>query len=134
MSLKIIVDSNFLFIPVKFCVDIFSEMERVTNRKVELILLSSVYDEVRMLSTGRGVRRRDAMMALQYAEKLKLVSCEARPGETVDDIIVRVAAECRCPVATNDQALRKRLKDINISVIYLRGKSHLELDRNMMEV
>lgn len=98
------------------------------------MLLSPVYEEVKALSTRRGVKWRQAEVALRYAEKLKIVDCEIRPEETVDDLILRVAAEWRCPVGTNDRALRKRLKDINISVIYLRGKSHLEINGNITGV
>ncbi len=106
-------------------------MERVTGRRIEVVLLSPVYEEVKGLSMRRGVKRRQAETAIRYAGKLKIVDCEIRPKETVDDLILRVATEWKCPVATNDRALRKRLKDINISVIYLRGKSHLEIDGNL---
>lgn len=127
MPLKIILDSNFLFVPIQFQVDIIKELKRVTNRNIEAILLSPVYDEVQTLSTKRGMKRR-VETALKYAENLKLVNCEINPSETVDDLILRIAVEWNCPVATNDRTLRKKLRDINITVIFLRQKSHLEID------
>jgi rRNA-processing protein FCF1 len=45
-----------------------------------------------------------------------------------DDAIVKVASEWRSPVFTNDRALRKRLRDINVPVIYVRQKSRLEIE------
>lgn len=128
MPLKIILDSNFLFVPLQFRVDVFRELERVTNRKVEAILLSPVYEEVKRLAERGGVEGRRAAAALGYAARLKLVNIEAEQGEVVDDLIVRLAAEWKCPVATNDRELRKRLRDTNITVIYLRQKSYLEID------
>ncbi|MFH0897845.1 MAG: hypothetical protein V1850_07380 [Candidatus Bathyarchaeota archaeon] len=134
MPLKIVLDSNFFFIPVQFHIDIFSEMERITDRKIENVLLSPVYEELKALSMKDGMKGRHAKMALNYAEKLKIINCETKSGETVDDLILRTAAECRYPVATNDRMLRRRLKDIDITVIYLRKKSHLEVDGNIMKV
>lgn len=128
MPLRIILDSNFLFIPLQFRIDIFEELERVTNRKVEPILLVPVLEEVKMLSEKGGVKARQAAAVLKYVEKLKPLSCKVKPYETVDDLILRLAIEWKCPVATNDRILRKRLRDINNTVIYLRQRSRLEID------
>ena len=35
-------DSNALFVPLQFKIDVFGELERVLNRRFELILLSAV--------------------------------------------------------------------------------------------
>ena len=48
--------------------------------------------------------------------------------ETNDDVIVRVATKWRCPVATNDRELRKRLRSIGIPVIFLRQRSRLDVE------
>jgi hypothetical protein len=37
--LRVILDSNALFVPLQFKIDVFSELERVLNRSFELILL-----------------------------------------------------------------------------------------------
>jgi len=128
VPLRIILDSNFLFIPLQFRVDVFEELERVANRKVEPILLVPVLEEVKMLSEKKGVKARQATAVLKYVEKLKPLSCKVKPNETVDDLIFRLAIEWKCPVATNDRTLRKRLRDINTTVIYLRQRSRLEID------
>lgn len=127
MSLRIILDSNFLFIPIQFRVDVLKELERVTNRRVEAVLLSPIYKELKTLSRKWKVKRQ-VQAALKYAEKLKILNYETKPDETIDDFILRLASKWKCPVATNDRTLRKRLRDINIPVIYLRQKSHLEIE------
>lgn len=72
--------------------------------------------------------RRHASLALNLAKKCEVVPVEQGYEETHDDVIVRVASEWRCPVATNDGALRKRLRNISVPVIYLRQMSRLEME------
>jgi rRNA-processing protein FCF1 len=45
-----------------------------------------------------------------------------------DDAIVEAARKWDCPVFTNDRKLRRRLRNINVPVIYVRQKSRLEID------
>ncbi len=125
--LRVILDSNFLFIPLQFHVDVFEELERITGKRLEPILLSPVYEEVRAIAAKGGKLGKLAAAALKYAEKLRCVGAEVRSGESVDDLILRVASEWDCPVATNDRELRKRLICAKVTVIYLRQRSHLEV-------
>ncbi len=121
-------DSNALFIPLKFKIDIFEELKSLLTRNVECILLSPVKHELELLATGHEPKlRRQADFALRLAEKCTLVAVEAK-GEATDNIILRVAKSWNAPVFTNDNALRRRLRDISVPVIYLRQKSRLDID------
>ena len=129
-SLKVIVDSNALFAPSQFKIDVFGELERLLNRRFELILLSSVKHELEMLA-GRGSpkTRKMAGYALKLAEKCRYIKVDSDDvEETVDDVILKVASEWKAPVFTNDAELRRKLRDISVPVIYLRQKSRLEID------
>jgi len=67
--------------------------------------------------------------ALKLAEKCRYVNVDdVSAGQTVDDVIIKIAAKWKVPVFTNDAELRKRLRDISVPVIYLRQKSRLEID------
>ncbi len=124
----VIMDSNALFVPLQFKIDVFDELERLLNRRFELILLSTVRRELEMLAVeGSPKTRRMATFALKFAEKCRYVDVESS-ARTVDDVIVEVAARWKTPVFTNDSQLRKRLKDISVPVIYVRQKSHLEIE------
>ena len=126
--LKVILDSNALFVPLKFKVDIFEELKSLLNRNVEFVLLSAVKRELEVLAAGDSPKvRREATYALRLAEKCKFVAVDDR-GETTDDVIVRVAKSWNSPVFTNDRVLKKRLRDISVPVIYLRQKSRLGID------
>ena len=123
-----ILDSNFLFVPSEFRVDIFEELERLLGQRVDLVLLSSTYEEIRKIAEeGSPKIRQQASLALELAEKCRIVQVEKGFEETCDDVIVRVAKEWGSPVATNDRMLRRRLRRRGIPVIFLRQKQRLEL-------
>ena len=126
--LRVILDSNALFVPLQFKLDVFEELGTLLNANYEPILLSPIRREIeRLTQKGSPRARKNAAYALKLAEKCKPVkpeTCSATP----DDIVVEVAARWKCPVFTNDRLLRKRLRDINVPVIYVRQKSRLEID------
>ena len=129
MTLKVILDSNFLFIPAKFQIDVFEELAKLLNQRFEPVLLSSIYQELKtMAEKGAPSRRRQASLALKLAEKCKLVNVEKHVEETNDDVILRIAILWKSPVATNDRELRRKLRARAIPVIYLRSKNRLELE------
>jgi len=116
--------------PLQFRIDVFGELERLLNRRFELILLSPVKRELEMLvGKGSPKTRRTAGYALKLAEKFRYVEVDDdATAQMVDDVIVRIAREWKAPVFTNDVELRRRLRDISVPVIYLRQKSRLEID------
>jgi len=129
VTLKIILDSNFLFVPLQFKIDIFEGITSLLNQRFEPILLSTTHQELQtMAKKGPPKLRKQAAMALKLAEKCRVIDVEKSKEETNDDVIFRVACQWKCPVATNDRALKQRLRDISIPVIYLRQKSRLELE------
>jgi uncharacterized protein len=128
-TLKIILDSNALFIPLEFKIDIFLETERLVNRNVNFVLLSPVKLELELLATKNSPKiRKEATFALKLAEKCMYVAVDNDKKLPTDDIIVKVAKAWNSPVLTNDSQLRKRLRVISIPVIYVRQKSRLEID------
>ena len=126
--LKVIFDSNALFIPLKFNIDIFEELRQLLKRNAEFILLSPVKHELELLAAADSPKSsRQASFALHLAEKCKIVPVETL-GEPTDDVIIRVAKKWSSPVFTNDRVLKRRLRDISVPVIYLRQKSRLDID------
>jgi rRNA-processing protein FCF1 len=127
-KVEVIVDSNALFAPLQFKIDVFGELERLLNRRFELILLSPVQRELEILAAeGSPKTRKMAIFALKLAERCRYVEVKSN-GRMTDDIIVETATKRGMPVFTNDAQLRKRLRDISMPVIYVRQKSRLEID------
>ena len=128
--LKVILDSNALFVPLQFKIDIFEELKKLLNMKFELILLSPIRRELEKLAeNGSPKMQKNAFYALKMAEKCKLVELDEKiAGSSPDDAIFKVACEWKSLVFTNDGELRKRLRNINVPVIYVRQKSRLGID------
>ncbi|MCK5628598.1 nucleotide-binding protein [Candidatus Bathyarchaeota archaeon] len=128
-GLNIILDTNAFFVPLQFKIDVFSELERLFERKIKLILISPVKRELESLASAGGPKmRKDALYALRFSENLKYINIIESPPVPTDDLIVKIAKELNTPVFTNDKQLRKRLRDISVPVIYVRQKSRLEVD------
>ena len=128
-KLKVVLDSNFLFLPSQFRLDIFEELANLLNQRFEPILLSSTQKELQGLAESNSPKKqKQALLALKLAEKCRRVAVDKGSGETYDDVIVRVAAEWKSPVATNDRELRRRLRTLGLPVIFLRHKQRLMLE------
>jgi rRNA-processing protein FCF1 len=126
---KVILDSNALFVPFQFKIDIFDCLEQLLERNFELILLSPVKRELEVLAKKSSPKmRKNAVYALQLAEKCRYVEVDAPASALTDDVIVKIAGEWKAVVFTNDRQLKQRLRDISVPVIYVRQKSRLEID------
>jgi rRNA-processing protein FCF1 len=127
--LKVILDSNALFIPLRFGVDIFEEVKSLLNRNFIFVLLSPVKRELELLGTKDSSKmRREAAYALKLAEKCKFFPVDKDENLPTDEAILETAKAWNSPVFTNDKQLRKKLRDISVPVIYVRQKSRLEID------
>jgi rRNA-processing protein FCF1 len=128
-KLRIILDSNALFVPLQFNIDIFEELKNLFNRNFELVLLPSVKRELEMIaSQGKLETRKRAAIALHLAEKCALLETARGKEDSTDDSVLQAARKYGYPVFTNDRQLRNRLRDINVPVIYVRQKSRLAID------
>ena len=127
--LKIIFDSNALFVPLQFKIDIFEELKTLLNVNLEFILPSPILQELKMLAEKKSpIMRKNASYALKLAEKCKLLNVPRDFSGSPDDAVVEAARRGNSAVFTNDRQLKKRLRNINVPVIYVRQKSRLEID------
>jgi rRNA-processing protein FCF1 len=125
----IILDSNAFFVPTLFKIDVFEGLKALFKANVEPVLLSPVRKELeKVLAGGTAKTRRNAVLALKIAERCKMIELEKAESSSTDDVIVETARRWQCPVFTNDKQLRKRLRDINVPVVYVRQKSRLAID------
>jgi rRNA-processing protein FCF1 len=128
-SAAVILDSNFLFIPLRFGVDIFEELHRLLGRNVRCVVTMPIIDELRLLRTdAKPSFRKEVDFALGLVDRCEVMEASLGPGEAVDDSIVRVASDGPFIVATNDAELRRRLRKAGVSVVFLRQRNHLEIE------
>jgi len=128
MPIKVILDSNFLMIPFQFKIDIFQEIEYLLQKKVDFVVPSAVKRELTGISSRGGEGAPEASLALQLASRCRVVDVTLEPQETVDDAILKASQKLGAVVATTDIDLKKRLRAINVPVVYLREKSKLEVE------
>ncbi len=125
----VVLDSNALLVSSRFKLDIYAETERLLGTKPEFILLSAVKEELEKLGKKGSIKtQRNVELAIRLSERCTYVKTEKPEQSSVDDVIFDVASETKLPVFTNDRELRKRLRDINVPVIYVRQKSHLAME------
>ena len=135
---KILLDTNFLMIPGNFGIDVFEEIERISNFSYKLYILDKTIDELEKLPEKTKKQRTKTKIAVNIA--IKLIETKVKEGKLniiptktdiklnekfnnmyVDDIIKELKDEYI--IATTDIELRKHLK----RVIILRQKKYLEL-------
>ncbi len=131
-SLTILFDTNFLMIPIRFGVDVSSELERLLEGKFQPVVPTAVIEEIQRLSKdAKPGLARELQFALEMAKKLEQIAEPRISDESVDDYILRIAKDCRYLVATTDSDLRRRLRREGVTVVYLRQGNHLDLDGSL---
>ncbi|MCK4928483.1 MAG: DNA-binding protein [Methanosarcinales archaeon] len=120
--MKVIIDTNAFMVPVQFGVDIFKELNRLGFD--EFIVPSGV---VRELTALKKLAKGKDKLAANTGMTLTSKCAEVMTEGTVDDAIIELAIEQEAAVLTNDIELKKRLCSKDITVVYLRGKDHLEM-------
>jgi len=125
----IILDTNFILIPMMFNVDIFSEIERICIFDYELSIIDRSLDELKNIKTKE---KRFIKPTLELIKKKGIKIIKTKDGKNVDEIIIETAKEKKAVVATQDALLRKSLKKDKIPVIYMRQKKYLELSKNVL--
>ena len=123
----VLLDTNFLFVPRDFKIDIFEEIKRLIGNNAQCLITRTVIHELEGLRANAGPSfAREVEFARKLAEKCEKIEDEIIHGEDADDSIIRIASEEGYVVATNDVELRKRLRDSKVPIIFLRQGSYLD--------
>jgi rRNA-processing protein FCF1 len=124
----VLFDTNFLLVPIRFGVDIFTESERALNQLVEPAVTSGVLRELEHLRRGAAPGFvRELEFASSLASRCRVIELDPLEGETVDDSLVRLASAGGYVVATTDAELKRRLRRAGVKVLMLRQRRYLQL-------
>lgn len=126
----VVVDTNFLTVPLQFGVDVFSEAETILEQRVEFVILDSVLEEInRLAETAKGSDKQAFRIALELTENCRKVDVQDAHSEmTVDDQLIEYTSQAGGVLATNDKELRARARTRGLPVLLLRGKKRLALE------
>jgi len=118
---KILLDTNFLLIPYKFKLDIFSQIDKISTFK--LFILDKTLEEInRIIKNQKGADRDAARIALKLISFKKINVIKTQTHEKTDDVIIDISSKKNYIVCTQDKELRTKLRQKNVSVIILRQK------------
>ena len=126
MKAKVLLDTNFILIPAKFKVDIYSEINRVIEEPYELYVLDKSLDELdSIIETSKGKEKAFARLGKAILKAKKPKTLKTTSMDYVDNIILGLDGYI---VATVDHDLRAKLKKRGVRTIVLRQKRYLVLD------
>jgi rRNA-processing protein FCF1 len=109
----------------EFSIDLEDQLTRLLG-KYHIVVPSSIVKELGYLSLkGDSKKRMNAKASLKLVEKYDIFEIE---GKTGDESVIQLAKKIDGIVVTNDVELRKKLKDLSVSVVFLRAKKKLELE------
>ncbi|MDX1534422.1 MAG: twitching motility protein PilT [Thermoplasmata archaeon] len=113
----VLLDANALMMPFQFPIDLEGELVRLFGQ-VTAKVPSSVLRELERLAPANAT----AKAALRFAARFPVLEVE---GEG-DDALLALARTEGAAVLTNDKALRRRVREAGLPVVFLRERSRLE--------
>ena len=131
VPLTVVIDTNFIAVPAQFGVDIFSEAERVLERKLEFEILSSSLDELeqKLQVATNKTEVRHFRVAKELAKRCNIIEpLEDTLELSVDDQILIYTELINGVLATNDKELKSRARAKGVPVLILRGMKYLALE------
>ncbi|MBW2998186.1 DNA-binding protein [Candidatus Woesearchaeota archaeon] len=123
--IKVILDTNFLMIPIQFGIDIFSEIDDLVLDKYKLLVLDKSIEELKnIFETQRGTSKQAAKLALQLLDcKGSILKTDSK--DYADDVIVDLADD-ETVVCTQDRELRTRVKEKKAKIIGMKQRNYLD--------
>jgi rRNA-processing protein FCF1 len=127
--IRVLLDTNFLMLTLRFGVDIQSELECILEAAFVLSTTPAVVEELEQLKTK--VKQNEVKIiefAIIFASRVLKIDDKLKPQEKVDDQLLRLAEKNEFIVATTDTELRRRLRKEGLPVIFLRQRRYLAID------
>lgn len=127
----VLLDTNFLLLPLQRRIDIFREIGRLIGSRVDFVVLSQVLDELHRLEAAGPLKNRRAVTsALELvARNCRVIDAASTQTTSLDAdaALLRYAQQVNAVVATNDRELRHALAKHGCRVIFLRKLALLAL-------
>ncbi len=111
--MKIILDTDFILNAVRNKIDITQELKRTTLEIPEIYYLDKTIEELN--------NKKDNKLALTLIKRFKIIKTEQ--NTTVDNLILQQKGYA---VATQDKALKEKLKKRKIAVFTIRQKKYIQ--------
>jgi rRNA-processing protein FCF1 len=140
----VVIDSNFILLPYQFKIDYLNDIYLSLEGKTRFYIFKQVFDELtaKELREPRAKKfRRHFKAGKSYLEKnekiypIYFIDEIKSKAETTDEFLLRWCIKFKKEyrhvyLATNDAKLRKTAKESKISVIFLRQKKFISIQRS----
>lgn len=127
--IRVLLDTNFLILPIRFGIDIRSELGRILEASFSLATTPAVLDELRRLKKNvKTGELKHIEFALALAEGMEKIDDVIGTEEDVDDQLVRLSEREGLIVATTDAELRRRIRRQGRPVVFMRQRRYLAFD------
>jgi rRNA-processing protein FCF1 len=133
MTIQVVLDTNIIIFASEGNFNLSTEIERIIPQKHDLIFLSTCMNEFNFLTNKEPKMKRHKRFATKLLKTIELVEYNPSDIKTVDKKIIQYAKlnTPNCVVVTNDNHLKKLLREENIPVIFVKTYNHLELLGNL---
>ncbi|MFW9825363.1 MAG: PIN domain-containing protein [Candidatus Thorarchaeota archaeon] len=139
----VVIDSNFILLPFQFKIDYLNEIRLNLEGQIKFIIFQQIFNELEAKNRRESKStkfKRLLKFGLIYLEKnktiydIEIMDEIKRDFETTDEFLLRKLTEFKEKhqnvfIATNDSDLRRRSKKLCVSVIFLRQKKYLSIER-----
>lgn len=115
----ILLDTNFLLIPVQFNVDVYTQARELMPDS-ELIVLKQSLKELEKVKKG------DLALKVMNSMNVNIINTSIS-ASNVDELILRYAQKNDCIIATQDKELKQKALKNGVSVLILRQRKYLQL-------
>ena len=116
----------------QFHVEIVGELEHILP-SCKFLVPSAILRELgRIKNRSKGKNRVAASIALKIATSspFEVIEMQIMDGESVDDALLRLSEKSRI-LCTNDRELKRKAREMNINIIYLRQRKYLDVDGHL---
>ncbi len=122
----VILDSSMLMLPLEKKINITFELERIIPVDFEIVIPEIIVIELKkLIEESSPSTKQKAQFALKLAEKYEILYSKTEGNADIE--LERLAEEHNAIIATNDSALRLRLRQKGLPVISLHGDNKLSL-------
>ena len=126
----LVFDTNFLFVPFEFRVEIISEIKRILGNDVSFVILKETLDELEKIELKKTKNKKFlpliATLLKRYNVSILITQEKMEKSSSYVDAILHTLPK-NWVIATNDKELKQSLWKVPRRVIFMRQKSYLDI-------
>ena len=124
----LVFDTNFLFVPFEFRVEIIGEIQKLLGNSVSFVIVEETLQELEQVEKKGDKNKKFLPLIATFLNRYNvqiLTQINTNQTSHVDDTLCTLPKDFT--IATNDKELRHRLWEIPKRVIFMRQKSYLDI-------